>query len=198
MGAASPDARPIRSFVAIEVEEPVRTAVVAYLADLRRRLDDVAWTRPENLHLTLKFLGGVTGDRLKALADDLEVIAAAQPSFSMQFSGVGAFPNAARPHVLWVGASAAALPGLASAVDTAARRVGVAPEARPFHPHVTLGRVRERRGVAARGAGMRDLVAADRSREFGAAAAAAIVLFRSDTGPGGARHTPLARAPLRG
>jgi 2'-5' RNA ligase len=199
---ASPAAaRPIRSFVAIEVEEPARAAIVEYLDDLRRRVEHVAWTRPENLHVTLKFLGGVTPVRLVALAGVLAELAAAQPPFTVTYAGVGAFPSVARPQVLWVGADAAELASIAAAVDAASGLVEVEREHRPYHPHITLGRVRdarrsrERRRESAHASATRvsDVIAIDGGRAFGSAAATALVLFRSDTGPAGARHTPLAR-----
>ncbi len=191
--------RPIRSFVAIDIEEPVRPAIVAYLAELRQRIDDAAWTPPENVHLTLKFLGSVAPDRLATLGERLASIAAEQPSFPIAFDGVGAFPSVARPRILWVGAAAAELGTLAAAVDAASVTIGVTPEERPFHPHVTLARLRERRGRRDRDSvrAARAVLAADGARAFGTAPARSLVLFRSDTGPRGARHTPLLRQAFR-
>ncbi len=220
MASSPAAARPVRSFVAIEVEEPARAAIAAYVETLRRRVEHVAWTAPENLHVTLTFLGGVAAEHLVALAERLAIIAAAQSPFTVTYAGVGAFPSATRPQVLWVGAAAPQLAPLAAIVDdAAATAVGVERDHRPYHPHVTLGRVRHRerargreaprddpaprdgatpRDRAAAGATTRprDVVAADARRAFGVAPGAALVLFRSDTGPAGARHTPLARFAL--
>jgi len=202
MPSSPAGARPVRSFVAIEVEEPARAAIAAYLTTLRARVEHVAWTPPENLHVTLKFLGGVAAEHLVSLAERLAVIAAAQPPFTVAYAGVGAFPSVARPQVLWVGAAAPELAPLAAIVDEAAATVAeVAREHRRYHPHVTLGRVR-RRSAARRdsgsraGTGPRDVAIGDAERAFGAAPGAALILFRSDTGPKGARHTPLARFAL--
>ena len=196
MSAVDAAARPIRSFVAVAVEEPVRAAIVAYLAGLRDKLVGVAWTAPENLHVTLKFLGSVAPERLRVLTEPLAALAAARPAFAITFTGVGAFPSAARPRVLWVAAHAPELEPLARAVDVESTIAGVEQEDRPNHPHVTLGRVREprrRRGAAPDAAATLRVLAADRTHEFGVSRAGALVLFRSDTGPAGARHTPLAR-----
>ena len=211
MDASPADARPIRSFVAIEVEEPARGAILEYLAELRGRVEGVAWTRSENVHVTLKFLGGVAPAGLALLAARLTAIAGAQPPFTVAYGGVGAFPSAARPQVLWVGAAAAEIGRLAAAVDAAGEIAGVERERRPYHLHVTLGRVRDarlardardaRRDRADRrpacGTRPRDVLTADAGRRFEAAAATALVLFRSDAGPAGARHTPLARLAFR-
>lgn len=196
MDAPSTGARPVRSFVAIEIEEPARGAIVAYLAELRGRVDGVAWTRPENMHLTLKFLGGVAPERLTTLAERLAAIAGAERPFVVAYRGVGAFPSAGRPQVLWVGAAASELAPIAAAVDEAASVAGVARELRPFHPHVTLGRMRpgrRARGTDRSGTSPRAVLAVDAERAFGVAVASALVLFRSDTNATGARHTPLAR-----
>lgn len=194
--------RPIRSFVALEVEEPARSALIAYLAELRVA-EGVAWTRPENLHVTLKFLGGVAPDRLGELTEPLAAVARGCVVFPVAYAGVGAFPSLVRPATLWVGAQASALGPLARGVDDASARIGVAPEERPFHPHVTLGRVRghgkRRRGRAPTlPETLRAALDAARVRAFGVAEARALVLFRSDTEPGGARYTPLARFALGG
>jgi RNA 2',3'-cyclic 3'-phosphodiesterase len=180
----------LRTFVALELDASVRAAVADYLATLRS-VPGVAWARPENLHLTLKFLGNVATARLPALTERLAAATATLPSFVMHVAGVGAFPNLARPRILWVGCEAAPLGALATAVDAACVRAGFAAEARAFHPHVTLGRIRE--------PGRRDrfpFLATDGGRTFGSSAVAAIVLFASKLGSGGARYTPLATIPL--
>src|SRR5439155_5199408 len=113
-------ARPVRSFVAIEVQEPARAAIAAYLETLRRRVDGVAWTPPENLHVTLKFLGALAAEHVVSLAERLAIVAAAQSPFTVTYARVGAFPSATRPQVLWVGAAAPELTPLAAIVDAAA------------------------------------------------------------------------------
>ncbi len=199
----SPNAGPIRSFIAIELGDPARSAVRDYLAALQTGVLGVAWTRPTNLHVTLKFLGAVAPSRLETLAERLRTIARAQPPFMLTVAGVGAFPSVAHPRVLWVRVAADVLAGLAADVDRACAAEGFAPEARPFHPHVTLGRVRQpmgsraggrrRRGSSEGGDGhaIAACLAKDGERAFGTSVAEALVLFRSELHPGGARYTPL-------
>ena len=187
----SPPAEPtLRTFVALELDASVHAAVADYVSTWRS-MPGVAWARPENLHLTLKFLGNVATARLPALTERLAAATATLPAFMMRVAGVGAFPNLARPRILWVGCEAAPLAALAGAVDTACVQAGFAPEERAFHPHVTLGRVRE--------PGRRDrfpFLATDGGRDFGSSTVSAIVLFASKLGSGGARYTPLASLPL--
>src|SRR4051794_342080 len=133
----------IRSFVAVDVDATTRDAAAALLARLRATGADVAWSRPDALHVTLEFLGSVEPERLTRLAARLADVAAAQPAFTLALRGVGAFPSLARPSVLWIGVDAPALAILASAVADIAAAEGFAREARPFHPHLTLGRVRD-------------------------------------------------------
>jgi 2'-5' RNA ligase len=179
----------LRTFVAIELVEPARVAVTDYLGTLRS-IAGVTWARPENLHLTLKFLGNVATARLPELTERLAAATSPQPSFVMRVAGVGAFPSVARPRVLWVGCTAPALPALAAAVDAACGHAGFPADDRAFHPHVTLGRVRGFRK------GSLSFLAADGARAFGSSAVSAITVFASRLGSGGARYTSLATIPL--
>lgn len=182
-----------RCFVAVSLAEPARAAVVEYLERLRATVAGVAWTRSENLHLTLKFLGAVVPSRLPGLQDRLRVAVAGESAGTLEVAGVGAFPSLAHPQALWVGVRSRLLPSLASVVDAACEAEGFPGERRPFRPHVTLGRVRSRRRGSAP-----DLtfLARDGGREFGTAAVTSIVLFRSELAASGARHDALAAFPL--
>ncbi|MEO6029897.1 MAG: RNA 2',3'-cyclic phosphodiesterase [Candidatus Binatia bacterium] len=182
-----------RSFIAISLAEPARTAVVAYLERLRATVGGVAWTRPEHLHLTLKFLGDVDVGCIPALGERLRTVAATTAPFMLRVAGVGAFPSLARPRVLWVGVMAPGLLALSDGIEHVCRAEGFAPEPRALRPHVTLGRVR-----AGGRSSQADLgfLASDGDRELGSSPVAEIVLFRSELRSGGARHTALVTLPL--
>ncbi|CAN5226392.1 RNA 2',3'-cyclic phosphodiesterase [soil metagenome] len=135
----------MRLFVAVfpppEVrEEASRTA--------RRLLPDdrIRWSRPGNVHLTLKFLGGVDEERLDELRTVLEDACAAHAPFEARLAGLGAFPSARRARIIWAGAGAGSeqLRSLAADVDAALSYSGFERETRPYEPHLTLGRVRGR------------------------------------------------------
>lgn len=188
---------PIRSFIAIDVEGPARATIDALIARFRMTGADVAWSRPDALHVTLEFLGAVAPDRLLRLGARLADVATGHRAFSVTLARVGAFPNLARPRVLWIGVDAPALPALAAAVRRACAAEGFESEERPFHPHLTIGRVRVTRGRGGRVS--RELIAAlaaERDAGFGVSRADSFILFQSELGAGGARHTALARFAL--
>lgn len=182
-----------RCFVAIDLGEPVRTAIASYLAELRATVAGIAWTRPENLHLTLAFLGDVPAARIAPLVERLTDGLRGAPPLAVRAVGVGAFPSLARPQVLWIGIESPDLGAVADAVQSACMAEGLPRDAKPFRPHVTLGRVRARNRRATP-----DLMrlARDGGREFGRTPVDRVVLYRSRLDASGARHTPLATFPL--
>jgi 2'-5' RNA ligase len=182
----------VRTFVAVLLPDEIRQRLAQEVDALRRHASGVAWVATENLHVTVKFLGGVDEARLADVAAALKR-AATVPAFEVEIRGLGAFPNASRPRVLWAGAPGSpAFTRLAEGVDQALVALGFAPEARGFTPHVTLGRVREpRRDVA-----LTEAIEVAAARSFGALQVERVSLMRSDLSPRGARHTELSAAPL--
>jgi len=156
----------------------------------------VSWVAPENFHLTLKFLGGVDEARVPDVIDAVHEAVQRHAAFDLSVAGLGAFPSATRPRVLWAGLrdGADALAALAESADGAVARLGFPREDRVFSPHVTLARVREPRRAPA----LADALAAAAARPFGRVPVRAATLMRSDLSPRGARYTPLAAAALSG
>ena len=117
------------------------------LAPLRQRREQlpVKWVRPDNIHLSLKFLGDVDDAREPELAQALRLAAGRGPkprALTLEVTGFGVFPDYHRPHVLWAGVTPEpALELLQHAVEEAFAPLGFPTEARTFRPHVTLGRV---------------------------------------------------------
>ena len=152
----------------------------------------MAWVAEANLHVTVKFLGNVDEARLGDVSAALQR-AAIVPPFEVAIRGLGAFPAASRPRVLWAGApESPTFTRLAEDVDRALVALGFPPEARGFTPHVTLGRVREpRRDVA-----LTQALEAAAARPFGTLRVDRVSLMRSDLSPRGALYTQLAAFPL--
>lgn len=141
----------IRTFIAIHLPPDVKTA----LSDVAHRLDSriprgaIRWVRPEQMHLTLHFLGDTDTDKLPDIQAAMNAVAAVNAPFEMRLGGIGCFPNAQRPRVIWVGLAGeeTRLLALKKALDEALTPLGWSPENKPFRAHLTLGRVKDERSV---------------------------------------------------
>jgi 2'-5' RNA ligase len=147
----------------------------------------VRWTRDEGLHLTLKFLGSATVARLDAVRDALAPLLAEVASFSAHVAGLGVFPRPERPRIVWVGIQASELARLAGLVEGATSKLGFHTEERPFHGHITLGRIKDRRGWAALAAALNEHWHDD----FGSFEVRHIIAFRSDLQRDGSVYSEL-------
>lgn len=137
----------LRLFIALELPHTIKNALAGYVAPLQQLSRGVRWVKPENVHLTLKFLGDTPNTKITAIQ---ELLATVCPNFTpliIEVAGAGVFPNARRPQVLWVGLHDASvqLGKLAEEIDTQLHQLGFPRETRPFSPHVTIGRVRDAR-----------------------------------------------------
>jgi RNA 2',3'-cyclic 3'-phosphodiesterase len=171
----------------------VRERLAAEVERLRAHARDVAWIARDNLHLTLKFLGGVEAERLERIGIALAAAAAVSQPFDLEVRELAAFPTPARARVLWagVGAGGEAAAALVARIDAALAPLGFPPEARAFAAHVTLGRVRTPHASPA-------LAGVLHAGVLGRQRVTAASLMRSDLSPRGARYTELAHLPLDG
>src|SRR2546425_12355324 len=144
--ARLPTGEPVRAFVALNFPDQLRHALWDALAPLRQRREKlpVKWVRPENIHLSLKFLGEVEEAREPELAAALKRAAGTRLEprpLTLQITGFGVFPDYHRPHVVWAGVTPdPGLELLQHGVEQAFAPLGFPTEARAFRPHVTLGR----------------------------------------------------------
>lgn len=191
----SPDGG-VRAFVALGMSGGIIDAAARFIGEIQQvaGADSMRWTRRARLHLTLRFLGDDADcDRLARLKAGLAEIAAAFPRFHVEGRGAGAFPNLARPRVFWIGLAGASLADLAARVEAAAMRAGFAPDPRAFTAHLTIGRLRDGRRASS---SLRAAIASAAAREFGAAIADSLILYRSLGGANGAQYVELARFPF--
>ncbi len=190
----------VRCFVAIELDAGILSA----LGDLVQRLRCASlarlgrWVAPQGIHLTLQFLGEVPAGRVPEIAQAIQTACAGLPSFPIAVSGLGCFPSAQRPRVVWVGVEepTGALQRLQSAVERELSRLGFRPESRGFTPHLTLCRIRDQAGGRER----RELSAWIQQQavgRLGAMQVRRVSLMRSVLRPEGAVYTCLATAPLQ-
>ena len=158
-----------------------------------RALEGVRPVPEAQLHLTLRFIGDVGHGLETPLARAVAVAAAAVDGFDLRLSGAGVFPSVRRARVLWVGVrSTSALAALQRSVEAAVVAAGIAAASRPFHPHVTVGRLRR----AAEADEVADVIA--RVRLETAVAVREVSLMRSKLSARGARHEEVVACPLAG
>lgn len=189
--------RKIRTFIAVELSDAVRRRAGDLIERLQASGVRVNWVAPENMHITLKFLGDQTDDEVATVCRAVLESVREQPPFEFECHGAGAFPNAKRPRTLWIGVrdGAESLRQLQRCVEEELAVAGYAREGRAFHPHLTLGRVRSG------GPGINHLVELlEKASTFpaGSAMADEVVVFGSQLQRGGPRYEVLARAPLGG
>lgn len=196
----------IRAFIAIELAAETKRLLGEAQEELRgslgRAAGAVAWTRPEAMHLTLQFLGETPVSVLGGIGEGIRRACEQATPFSLRVGGLGAFPNARRPRVVWVGVEGdegamRALHALQGAVTSEMGPLGFKPD-KSFNPHLTLGRVRERAGrdeVAAIGQALERRDAQPPPDSFGVRG---VSLIRSELLPGDSRYTQLAHVELGG
>lgn len=182
----------VRTFVALELSEGQKDGILSLVGELRSRGIRAGWARRETLHLTLRFLGDVEVERLERVSAAVRAAAAGTPAFMLATSGVGAFPNARRPRVVWVGVEAGPeLFELQSALERELELAGFPRERRPFRPHLTMGRIRDPEGAAGLSEALSALTV---PREE--TLAAEVRVMKSTLAPGGAVHEVLDAIPL--
>ncbi len=134
----------MRTFIAIEISEEIRNALAQIESHIKYAGADVKWVKPENVHLTLKFLGEIDEKKAAEVTAVLDSIARTIKPFKLSVKDIGAFPKIEHPRVVWVGLDkgAAETTVLAANIDEALSKIGFSKETRPFSPHLTIGRVR--------------------------------------------------------
>jgi len=184
----------MRAFVAVDLPEGLRREAAALQARFRSAGADVKWVEPENLHLTLKFLGSIEETQVSPLTERLKAAAGSLSSFTLRLEGIGAFPRTTDPRVIWVGVSEGKekLAELASAVEQTCAELGFPKEERPFSPHLTIGRIRSRDHPAGL---IKKLQVAEFCGET-PAPVNQVILYQSTLSPQGPLYTPLAQIPL--
>ena len=186
-----------RLFVAAWLPAAARAEAAEAAERLRSAEADVRWVPPENLHVTLRFLGDVEGDRVDDLAGCLSRALVACESFRIRLSGLGRFPSRGAPRVVWAGMEQGKreIASLASVVEKALLNEGFLDriEERPFRAHVTLGRPRSSRGVGR----LLDLLE-EVSFRGGTHPLQEVTLAESRLSPRGAEYSAVARFPLDG
>ena len=196
-GRLDPSARRaklVRLFVALDIPEAVRAALIECTRQLARLSPSTRWVRLEGAHVTLKFIGEVSAERAEEIRLALAEVHASEP-VDVRFAGLGFFPNVQRPRVLWAGIEAGPeLAELAAAVDGRLGPLGIARETHEFRPHVTLARFGSPSGLDP----LRAAVAKLGAPRFGSVTTREFCLYQSVLRPSGAEYTRLATYAFSG
>lgn len=180
----------LRLFVAIELNERIKAAMGA----AQRRLAEfdrmVRWTKPEQVHLTLKFLGPCEDERIAEIHEACEQVAQASAPLELKLSACGCFPPGGPVRVIWVALDdrAGDLAACGDCCESRFADLGFSRESRGFSPHLTLGRVRNDRSDGRLRAALADVVVRPEHQR-----ATGLVLMRSELSPAGARYAVLGR-----
>jgi 2'-5' RNA ligase len=184
----------VRLFVALDLPDQVRHSIAELIAKLQPKSRGARWIKPQNLHITLKFIGYVGNEKLSPIQTTLLSICVAQP-VELHFRGMGFFPNEHRPRAFWWGIAASPnLAELAANIDRALVPLGIEAETRPFTPHLTLARFKSNEGI-------REVVQAAtdmKSTDFGAAIETNFHLYESLLKSTGAQYNRVASFPFVG
>lgn len=184
-----------RTFLGIDVGPDIRAQLVSLQEELAAIATDVKWVEPENLHITLLFLGEVDQREIIDLCRATQAAVAALPAFTMSIAGAGCFPNARRPRTLWVGVGAGAgdVCAVHDAIEAPLLEMGsYRRETRAYVPHVTLGRVRGEPSSDE----LAKALARHKAWSAGEVQVREVQLMRSDLTSDGPIYTVLGRAKL--
>ena len=184
----------IRSFIAIELPEETRKALIGIQEHLKQSGAGVRWVKPAGIHLTLKFLGSIHPEQVDDIAAAAAQAVRSEPVLALLPTGLGCFPNQRNPRVIWLGLEGDVdrLNQIQARLENVLEPMGFAREGRPFHPHLTLGRVKDRHRLQS----LIDAMSTLELPEFNSFDADEIILYKSDLRPTGAIYTKLHRMPL--
>lgn len=183
----------MRCFIAIELPERVKSVLTGIEEELKKSKADVRWVEPNNIHLTLKFLGNVKEERIQKIIDAMERVCSSYNSFNLEVRGVGMFPNSKSPRVLWVGIeNNSILTALQAGIEKEMAKMGFKPEERGFKAHLTLGRFKSSTGKES----LFDAIKLHEKDSVGAIDVRSISLIRSDLHPTGARYSKIVEVAL--
>lgn len=184
----------MRCFIAIDVPENIKDAIVGVIEKCGLNSKGVRWIHAENIHLTLKFLGDVKEDLIPDIQRRLAEICKRYAVFNINIRGAGAFPNFKYPNVLWMGIDESEeLKRLYEDIEESMFELGFEKEDRKFSPHLTIGRVKDRKGIEPV---VKELYTF-KDTFFGSIKVNEVLLMRSVLKPTGAEYSKIAGFKLK-
>ena len=189
-------AKTIRTFIAIKLPESIISSIREIQENMRTNGLNLRWVRPENIHLTLKFLGDIKENSIENVTTAIYDSVKTYVPISLCAKGIGVFPGIKRPRVVWVGVSGQieSLLGLQKRMEEELEILGFEKEKRPFNGHLTLGRIKGRIDPKRFGDALKKYV------EFTSETFCAdkVILYKSELKPTGAVYTEIVNVPLGG
>ena len=179
----------MRCFIAISLPEELKAKISGIQEKLKAAGADVSWTRPEGMHLTLKFFGEIEDKRIPKIEKALDAVVDGIPTFTLSVSGMGTFPDMRRPRVIWIGLKedGGNLLRLQKGVEEELKKTGFPSEDRRFTPHITLGRIRSNKNTDK----LLRLIEEEKVEELGSFDVSEVHLIKSELKPAGAEYTEL-------
>lgn len=198
----------LRAFISVNI--PSTPEIDDTLRDLAGCVRGVTWVKRENLHFTLKFLGQVEEKSVGGISAALRDVSARHAPFSISFKSVGAFPNVIRPRVVWIGMEeiriapvglsmhgSGTMAAIQADIEDALAPLGFKKEERPFSPHLTIGRAKNREGQnLTANKILAEKIGLSKGLNYGTFEVSSICLMRSDLLPMGPRYTVIEEFPL--
>jgi 2'-5' RNA ligase len=178
----------LRLFIAIDIPEQIKREIGELIGVLIKHDTDIKWIMPENIHLTLRFLGATSESLVLKIRESLSTAASTCEPFPIHIQSTGAFPNDKYPRVLWTGiVDSHLLKNLRNRIEDSLSMIGFQRDDKEFHPHLTLGRVRSQKGMISFMKEFRLF----RDKKFGGFLADQVKLMRSELRPAGPLYTCL-------
>lgn len=184
-----------RAFIAIRLNENLHKELESLQAKLKAADADVKWVKPENIHLTLKFLGNITDEQIEKVKNTVKKIASDFKTYQIHLAEIGAFPKISYPRVIWAGMDEGAdkTGNIYQSIEEELSKKRFEKEKRPFSPHLTLGRVRSAKNR------QRLIKTIEKEKNFSSSSKLLvedIVLFKSTLTPKGSIYEPIFKGSL--
>lgn len=184
----------MRCFIAIDISEGIRQSIADVIGKCNQKSKGIKWVAVENIHITLKFLGEVNEGLMPDIQKRLAPVCAARNIFGVNIKGAGAFPNFKYPNVLWIGIDESEkLKRLYEDMEDVLSELGFEKENRKFSPHLTIGRIKDRKGIES----VIKEIYTFKDAFFGSIDVNEILLMRSILKPEGAEYSKIAAFRLK-
>lgn len=187
----------IRSFLAFELPAGIKKTVARISGEVQHSGLDARWVKPENIHLTVVFMGTIKTENIGSLGEEVQKVCSGYGSFDIALKGMGCFPSRQRPRVLWIGldGNLGRMSQFRDDLQRSLKAFGIKEERRRFKPHLTLGRFRSTRKT---GSELEEILKAYEVLQSPFESLSELFLFKSELKPGGAVYAGIGSWLLSG